>query len=77
MINDEILKKTDVILTFDEENFRTVRSKFPSAKSKTFRISSLNINAPFEIRDPYNQDDTFYDESYKQIKKVLDSLVWQ
>ncbi len=77
VINEEIIKKADVIFTFDEENYRTVRSKFPSAKSKTFRISSLNTNAPFEIRDPYNQDDTFYDESYKQIKKVLDSLVLQ
>ncbi len=73
VVNENIIQRADIIFTFDGENLRTILSQFPSAKSKIYRISSLDINTPLSIKDPYGQGVNFYFETYKKIKQILDS----
>lgn len=44
-----------------------------SVKSKILRISSLNIDASFIIKDPCDQTVNYFHRTYAQIKQLLDS----
>ncbi len=74
LINVDFIQNADMIFTFDEENMRTVIRRFPLAKSKIMRISSLDTASKFEITDPYSKDVSYFYDTYEQIVKLLDSL---
>ena len=74
VITNKMIQDANTIFTFDEDNFYTVTKEFPSAKSKIFRISSLNTNAPVEINDPYCNDVDYFYTIYVQIKSLLDDF---
>jgi len=68
-----MIQRADVIFTFDERNFRAILKQFPSAKSKIHRLSSLDMNAPFSIKDPYGESIDLFCGTYAKIKQILDS----
>ena len=74
-ISAAALESSDVIFVFDYENYHTVRSQFPRAKSKVFLLSWINEESPGEIEDPYGGSVEDFKLTYDRIGNALDSLV--
>ncbi len=72
-ISPELVRQADVIFTFDEDNRRSVLSRFPEARSKTFRIGLLDPQGPAVIRDPFGGTVQDYREIYGLIAQALDA----
>jgi len=74
IITHDLVQKADVVLTFDEDNFRTLLNQFPSAKSKIHRLSSIKICSSFEIEDPYEKDHNEVVAIYTRIKDMIEVI---
>ena len=68
------IDRADVVVTFDEENWRTVIAGFPAARAKLVRLSGLDRECPLEIEDPYSRDVEFFSATYRQIIQALAPL---
>jgi protein-tyrosine-phosphatase/predicted ATP-grasp superfamily ATP-dependent carboligase len=75
IVTEKDISSADIIFTFDEDNIRMLCQLFPKMKTKIFRISSLDINMPLEIDDPYGQDKEYCYKIYEKIRDLIDVLL--
>jgi protein-tyrosine-phosphatase/predicted ATP-grasp superfamily ATP-dependent carboligase len=74
IVNEDLIKKADVIFVFDIANYRVICDSFKFAKYKIFMISALNEKIPFQVKDPYGSDIKQFSDTYDLIIKLLDSV---
>jgi len=69
------LEAADVIFVFDEENRRTIRTRFPQLKKRIHLLGCLNSRGPLHIADPYGGDELHFRQTYQTIKNAVDTVV--
>ncbi|WP_169393134.1 MULTISPECIES: low molecular weight protein-tyrosine-phosphatase [Psychrobacter] len=69
-INEDLVKKADLIFTMSENQVRWIESQWPHCRGKTYRLGHW-INK--DIADPYGHDDNAFMTAKKDIIKSLDS----
>ncbi|HGW3737449.1 low molecular weight protein-tyrosine-phosphatase [Acinetobacter nosocomialis] len=68
-LDAEHIKKADLILVMSHNQQKHIEQTWPFAKGKTFRLGHWqNKNVP----DPYQHDQTIFDETCELIQKCLD-----
>ena len=73
-VSSDLISEADIIFTFDEANYQTVKNKFPLAKDKLYRIG-LFSQSGLVIKDPYGENVKYFDEIYQLIAQAIDSIV--
>lgn len=68
----EMLDRASVIFTFDEENSRMIRHRFPASRRKTFDLGVMVSAGDVWIPDPYSGTQEEFHRIYARIKQVLD-----
>jgi protein-tyrosine-phosphatase len=75
VINEEMVSQAQVILTFDEQNFRTLIIRYPFAKQKIHLIGFLAPQGPITIKDPYGGTISDFKAVDQIIIRTLDSYM--
>ncbi len=75
VITEEAVHKADIILTFDKENRRILTAKFPGTGGKIYYLGLLSRTGPVIIDDPVDGNLYTVRETYRTIKKAIDSFV--
>ena len=71
-LNGDMIRKADLILVMTKNQQKYLEKMWPFAKGKTFRLGHWqSIN----IADPYQKDQTFFDEICQQIQQCVND--WQ
>jgi protein-tyrosine-phosphatase len=73
VISEEMVRQAEVILTFDEENRRSVIKRYPFAKRKVHRFGALSEQGPITVKDPYGGSIGDFQEVCQTIVRTLDS----
>lgn len=73
IVTEEIIRKADIVFTFDEENLKYINDQFPSYKTKIFRFSLLVNKGHLSIRDPYGGTVADFNEVYSDIYRILET----
>lgn len=73
-ICEEDVKSSDVVFVFDEENRRTLRERFPSARRRIHLLGVMNARGPMHIQDPYGGAVEDFRSCYQIIRNALEFL---
>ncbi|MDL2284396.1 low molecular weight phosphotyrosine protein phosphatase [Oxalobacter sp. OttesenSCG-928-P03] len=68
----QMVEEADLILTMEEQQTRTVESRFPEAKGKIMRLGEYGN---YDIADPFNRSIEFFKKTYELIEKGVDQLI--
>lgn len=74
LVNMDLVKKSQIIFVFDEENRQLLLSQYPYVKNKIYLLGLLNKNKHTIISDPYGNDYYHYKKTYQLIAKALDNF---
>jgi glycosyltransferase involved in cell wall biosynthesis/protein-tyrosine-phosphatase len=66
---------SDVIFVMDIPQLVTMRRRFPEARGKTFLLTCLAADAPLEIRDPVDGDETRFQACFDHISRAVRPIV--
>lgn len=67
-LNAELIKKADLILVMSHNQQKHIEQTWPFAKGKTFRLGHWQSK---NIADPYQHDQTVFDETCKLIQNCI------
>ena len=67
-LNAELLKKADLILVMSQNQQKHIEQTWPFAKGKTFRLGHWQSK---NIADPYQHDQTVFDETCRLIQDCI------
>jgi len=73
-ITDDMVKKSDVIIIFDEENFRMLLQRYPRYKNRIWFLSEICPDIPLRIEDPFKKDGDTYEKVYSVIAYCIDRI---
>jgi protein-tyrosine phosphatase len=68
----QMVEDADLILTMEEQQTRTVESRFPEAKGKVMRLGEYG---GYDIADPFNRSLEFFMETYMLIEQSIEQLI--
>ncbi len=71
IINLEMLRSFNLILTMERGHKEALQSEFPEVKTRLFMISEM-IGQRYDIQDPYNGTLEDYVEMMEEIEHILD-----
>jgi protein-tyrosine-phosphatase len=71
----ESVANADVIFVMDIPQLVVMRSRFPHARRKTFLLTCLAPEAPLEILDPIDGDDSVFQACYEHISQAVRPIV--
>jgi len=74
-IAQETVAESDVIFVMDIPQLVTMRQRFPEARSKTFLLTCLAADAPLEIRDPVDGDESRFEACFDHISHAVSPIV--
>ena len=74
-VTREHVTASDVILVMDVPQALVLRSRFPEARGKTFLLACMSPDAPLEIRDPFDGDESVFQTCYDDISKATRPIV--
>jgi protein-tyrosine-phosphatase/predicted ATP-grasp superfamily ATP-dependent carboligase len=74
VLTPDLLDAADAVFVFDEENHRTVRTRFPHAHAKLHRLGDLAMNGERDIADPYGRALDDFRRTYRTIVRLLDGF---
>jgi protein-tyrosine-phosphatase/predicted ATP-grasp superfamily ATP-dependent carboligase len=74
LLSDELLAAADMIVVFDDSNVDRIRSEYPAARNRIFKLGVLCPDSDGEIRDPWGGDDARFAAAYSQITEAIDGL---
>ena len=74
VINDELIRKADVVLVFDWSNYIAVRERYSFAVNKILFVSAFDEKSSVEIKDPYGSDTEMFFSTYGKIAGILDRV---
>lgn len=72
ILSAEQVQRADVILVFDEANLNRVRSLFPEADEKLYRLGAIAPGGSVELHDPYGGDLEAFSDSYRRIAGAIE-----
>jgi protein-tyrosine-phosphatase/predicted ATP-grasp superfamily ATP-dependent carboligase len=72
VLDAEMVRNADVIVTFDRENHDVVARTFPDAERKLHRLAVLRADGEPEIADPYGGTVADFRRCYRVIASALD-----
>jgi protein-tyrosine-phosphatase len=75
VITEEIVRRADAIVTFDENNRKVLCERYPFARKKIHRLGVLASRGPVNLRDPFGESDMQYRTTFKNIKECIDACV--
>ena len=75
VITEEMVRQADIILTFDKQNRHELIDKYPFAHRKIHLLGLLSFTGPVAIDDPVEGNLYTVRETYKTIKRAIDSFV--
>jgi protein-tyrosine-phosphatase/predicted ATP-grasp superfamily ATP-dependent carboligase len=73
VVDDKAVADADIIFVFDKDNRRNLITMFPTAKNKIRYLGLLSYRTPVIIDDPVNGNLYTVRETYRIIKKAIDS----
>jgi glycosyltransferase involved in cell wall biosynthesis/protein-tyrosine-phosphatase len=74
-VAQETVAESDVIFVMDIPQLVTMRQRFPEARSKTFLLTCLAADAPLEIRDPVDGDESRFEACFDHISSAASPIV--
>lgn len=74
VISEALVRKAQVVFTFDAEDYGTVLKRYPSAKRKLHLLGTLAPTREIAIMDPFGKSIDTYRSVYTTIARALDSL---
>ena len=72
ILTDELIDQAGVVMTFDEENRRTVLARHPRARGKLFPLGAFAPTQNMMIEDPYDGTVDDFRTTYERIKRAVD-----
>jgi glycosyltransferase involved in cell wall biosynthesis/protein-tyrosine-phosphatase len=73
-VERRVVAKSDVIFVMDIPQLLDLRRRFPDARAKTFLLTSLAPEAPLEIRDPVDGDESVFQACFDHIARAVRPL---
>jgi len=73
-ITDDMVKNSDLIIIFDEENFRMLLQRYPRYKNRIWFLSEICPDIPLHIEDPFKKDSDTYEKVYSVIAYCIDRM---
>jgi protein-tyrosine-phosphatase len=70
-----LVEEADVILVFDRDNLRQVRSRFPRAAGKILLLGVFISDGGVEIEDPYGREPDEFTDCYMRIAAAVARIV--
>jgi glycosyltransferase involved in cell wall biosynthesis/protein-tyrosine-phosphatase len=67
----ETVAESDVIFVMDIPQLVAMRRRFPEARSRTFLLTCLAADAPLEIRDPVDGDESRFQACFDHISRAV------
>ena len=67
-LNAELIKKADLVLVMSQNQQKHIEQTWPFAKGKTFRLGHWQSK---NIADPYQRDQTFFDDTCQLIQDCI------
>lgn len=71
-LTKEMIEQADLILTMEEQQTRTVESRFPESKGKVMRLGEYGR---YDIADPFNRSLEFFEKTYELIEQAVEQLI--
>jgi len=68
----EMVINADLILTMEEQQTRTVESRFPESRGKAMRLGEYS---GYDIADPFNKGIDFFVLTFKLIEQGIEELI--
>jgi protein-tyrosine phosphatase len=75
VITEDMVKQADIMLTFDEQNRKTLLNKFPFARKKIHYLGHISHMGPVIIDDPIEGNIYTVRATFNIIKRAIDSFV--
>jgi L-malate glycosyltransferase len=73
-LEQDVVDRSDVIFVMDIPQLLALRQRFPSARGKTFLLSSLAPETPLEVRDPVDGDESVFHACFDHITRAVRPL---
>ncbi len=77
LINEDLIKEADLILTMSQRHKRNLILKYPHIKEKIFLLNEYAFNINKDVADPFGMGRLYYeqtrDEIYKAVEKIVNS----
>lgn len=75
IITEDMVRDAEVIFTFDQHNFVTLRERYPWARNRIHRLGLMSKAGPVDIRDPYGGSVEDFRRAYGAISRALDAAL--
>lgn len=73
-LDERAVREFDVILLFDQTNFRTLKRSYPTARDKMYLLGLLNDDGPLLIEDPFGREEDRFRTIFGRIRSSLSAL---
>jgi protein-tyrosine-phosphatase len=73
VVSEDLVRDAGVILVFDRDNWETMTTRFPFARSKIHRLADLVVKGETDIHDPYGHGLDDFRVAYRLIVASLDA----
>ncbi len=73
-ITEEMVRKADLIIIFDETNFRILVKRYRKYKNKIWFLAEICPDIPIYIEDPFRKDNETFAKVYSTITYCIDSI---
>jgi protein-tyrosine-phosphatase/predicted ATP-grasp superfamily ATP-dependent carboligase len=73
VISKDDITSADLIVCFDEPIRQEFRQQHPAARAKIVSFGALAADGPLDVDDPFGCGLPVFDDTYEQIKRVIDS----
>jgi protein-tyrosine-phosphatase len=74
-LSPQAVHDADIIITFDEEDRRTLLERYPAARNKGYLMGMFSVKAPLIIKDPFGAPTKSYRSTYETIARIIDAIV--
>ncbi len=73
VLDPAMLERADAVFVFDDDNFDTLRRRFPQARNKLHRLPLLAGDGSVSIADPYGKSIEQFRKAYREIRRAFES----
>lgn len=71
VVTEDLMREADVVLIFDYYNYRQMIADYCFAKNRIHFVGALCPDGPLFITDPWGQDASYFERTYRQIATAL------
>jgi protein-tyrosine phosphatase len=73
-ITEQMIQNSDVVIVFDESNFRILFKRYHKYKSKLWFLSEICPDIQITIEDPFSKDSETFEKVYSLIAYCIDTM---